>query len=122
MLKSIGAVISGIIVIVVLSVATDLLLQMVGVYPQGAASSGFLAIALFYRTVFALFGGLVTAKLAPTNPAKHVRVLLIIGTILGILGAVGGWNLSQHWYPISLVITSAIAVWYGGKLGLKSKK
>ncbi len=124
MLKSIGAVVAGVLVIVILSVATDALLEKVGFFPppdKGLFATNLLAIALFYRTIFAFIGGYVTARLAPVNPLKHVKILLAIGTVMGILGVIGGWNLSAHWYPISLVITSGIAVWFGGKLGIKSK-
>jgi hypothetical protein len=121
-LKSVGSVLAGVLVIVVLSVVTDLILEKVGFFPppdQGLFDNKLLAIALFYRTVYALVGGYVTGKLAPFKPAKHVMALLIIGTIMGLLGVVVGWNLSDRWYPISLVATSAVAVWYGGKCAAK---
>lgn len=124
-LKSIWAVFAGILVIVILSIATDTLLESVGFFPpatEGLFDNSLLAIALAYRTIYAFVGGFVTAKLAPSNPKKHVMILLIIGVVLGILGVVAGWNLSQHWYPISLVFTSAFAVWLGGKKVIKKKK
>ena len=122
--KSVSSVIAGMMVIIILSVVTDMVLEKVGFFPpqsQGAYASNLLAIALFYRTLYAVAGGYVTAKLAPSKSMKHVIVLLVIGTVLGILGAVAGWNLSQHWYPIALVLTSAIGVWLGGKLEVKQK-
>lgn len=125
MFKNIWAVVAGIITIVVLSIATDFFLEKIGFFPPisaGPYSSVFLAIALIYRTIYAYLGGYVTGKLAPNNPRKHVTILLIIGTVMGILGVIGGWNLSAHWYPISLVFTSAAGVWYGGKLGMKEKR
>ena len=125
MLKNFAAVASGVVIIIILSIATDTLLERIGFFPpptQGLFETNLLAIALLYRTVYAYLGGYLTAKLAPTNPMKHVKILLVIGTILGILGVIAGWNLSAHWYPVSLVITSAIAVWFGGKQGIKSKK
>ena len=125
MLKSIGAVVAGVIVIVVLSVVTDMLLEKIGFFPspsQGLFDTNLLVIALLYRTAYAAAGGYVSARLAPSKPLKHVKALLIIGTFFGILGVIGGWNLSQHWYPISLVITSAVAVWFGGKMGINRKK
>ncbi len=123
-LKSIWAVLAGILTVVILSIATDAILEAVGFFPppsKGLFDPTLLLIALIYRTVYAFLGGYVTAKLAPAKPKRHVKILLIIGTVMGLLGVIAGWNLSQHWYPISLVITSALAVWYGGKFGMKKK-
>jgi hypothetical protein len=124
MLKSIWSVVAGVLVIIILSIVTDLALEGAGFFPrgQGLFNPLLLVVSLAYRTFYASFGGYVTAKLAPSNKEKHVIALLIVGTIFGILGVIGGWNLSQHWYPISLVITSAIAVWLGGKLQMQKKK
>lgn len=124
-LKSIGAVLAGILTIVILSILTDTILELIGFFPpptKGLFDPILLSIALFYRTIFAFLGGYVTARLAPDSPMRLVIILLIIGTIMGILGVVVGWSLSQHWYPISLVFTSFAGVWIGGKLGIKSKK
>lgn len=118
-LKNVWAVLAGIITIVVLSILTDMILESIGIFPspsEGLFVTWMLVVALLYRTVYAVIGGYVTAKLSPDNPTRHVLILNIIGIIMGTLGVIGGWNLSQHWYPILLVITSAIAVWYGGKL------
>lgn len=123
-LKSIGAVFAGIIIIVFLSVLTDIVLETIGFFPPAMAGlfdPVLLLIALAYRTLYAFFGGYITAKLAPNNPEKLVKILLVIGTVMGLLGVFAGWNLSQHWYPISLVISSGLAVWYGGKYGMKGK-
>jgi hypothetical protein len=118
-LKSIWAVVAGILVIVMLSVITDMVLEGVGVFPspsEGLFVTWMLVLALLYRTVYAVIGGYVTAILAPQNSTRHVLGLNIIGIIMGILGIVAGWDLSAHWYPFSLVFASALAVWYGGKL------
>ncbi len=118
MFRSIVSVVAGFLVVVFLSVGTDSLLEATGFFPspdQGLFDTTLLGIALFYRTVYAFVGGYVTGKLAPSNPLKHVKILVVVGTIMGLLGVIAGWNLSQHWYPIALVITSAVAVWYGGK-------
>jgi positive regulator of sigma E activity len=49
---------------------------------------------------------------------KHVIILIILGTIVGTLGAVANWDksLGQEWYPVLLVVLSIPAVWWGGKL------
>lgn len=124
-LKSVGAVIAGLLTVAILSVLTDAILEGIGFFPpatEGLYDNNLLLIALLYRTVYAFMGGFVTAKLAPEKPMKLVLILLLIGTIMGILGVIAGWNLSERWYPISLVITSAAALYIGGRLGSKGKK
>ena len=116
-LKSIWAVVAGILVIVLLSIGTDAILES---FIYGL--NQMLIIPLIYRTIYAVIGGYITAKLAPQNPKKHVLILNCIGIFMGLLGVIFGWNLSAHWYPIALVITSAVGVWYGGELRIKQSK
>ena len=121
-LKSIGAVLAGMLVTAILSIATDSVLEGLGIFPppaQGLFVTWMLALALFYRSVYAVAGGYVTAKLASSNPMKHVLILGLIGTALSIVGTIVGWDLSDHWYPIALVFTSLPCVWLGGKLQTK---
>lgn len=121
-LKSIGSVIAGFLVVVILSIITDMILEGAGIFPpatEGLFVTWMLTLALFYRTVYTVAGGYVTAKLAPQNPMKHVTVLGVIGTLAGIGGVVAGWNLSQHWYPIALAVLAFPSVWVGGKLSAK---
>lgn len=110
-LKSVGAVFAGMLVIIILSVVTDQILE------QGKIFASIpLVLALVYRTVFAILGGYVTAMLAPSKHMKHVVVLTVIGSILGTLGALANWGKSDEWYPILLVVFSFFAVLAGGKL------
>ena len=121
-LKSIASVIAGFLTVVVLSIATDMILEGAGIFPpatEGLFVTWMLALALFYRTVYTVAGGYVTAKLAPQNPMKHVMILGVIGTLAGIGGIVAGWNLSQHWYPIALAVLAYPSVCLGGKLKMK---
>lgn len=119
MIKSIGAVLAGFITVVVLSTATDSLLEALHIFPSpqgGLFITWMLALALFYRCVYTVIGGYVTARLAPRRPMRHVLALGIVGTIAGIMGVVAGWNLSQHWYPIAIAISGLPCVWLGGKI------
>lgn len=118
--KSIGAVVAGFLVVVVLSVGTDAIVEKVGILPPAsepeALTTWMLAFALLYRTIYTVFGGYVTATLAPQNPMRHAVILGIIGTIAGTAGAIAGWNLSAHWYPIALAALALPSTWLGGKL------
>lgn len=116
-------VLAGFLTVFVLSVGTDALLEAVGLFPPQSAGeygTGYLAIALAYRTIYTILGGYVTAWLATTEPMKRVWALAIFGQIGGILGVVGGWNLSAHWYPIALAVLAIPSVWLGGWLRMRT--
>jgi len=118
--KSIGAILAGFIAVFVLSIATDVVLEKLGVFPpqnEPASYVGWmLMLALIYRCAYTVLGGYITATLAPDRPMRHAITLGIIGVIAATLGAIAGWNLSQHWYPIALIITGLPCTWLGGKL------
>lgn len=124
--KSIAAVVAGFLAIVFLTSLIDALLAGTGVFPARPEeyTTGLSLIALIYRTAFAVVGGLVVAKLAPSEPAKHVIVLAAIGTLIGLAGVVTGWNLPgyPHWYSIALTVLTFPAIWYGGQLAMGQKK
>lgn len=118
-LKSIGAVLGGFLIVVILSVGTDAILEATGIFPpptEGLFVTWMLLLAFAYRTVFTVLGGYITAALAPANPTKHVTTLGIIGTVMGCIGIYVGWDLSAHWYPIALAVAAFPSVWLGGKL------
>ncbi len=117
--KSIGAVILGFSSVAVLSIATDFLMGTLGIFPKsdfGVYTQWMLVVALAYRSIFTIFGGYVTARLAPQNPMRHVYVLMVLGLVGGTAGAIGGWSYGNHWYPVLLAITGPFFVWTGGKL------
>ncbi len=119
-LKSIGAILAGFLTVALLSVATDFVLETLGIFPpaseQGLYVQWMLALALVYRSVYAVAGGYVTASLAPGNKMRHVVVLGVLGLMGGLAGVVAGWNLSSHWYPIALAVTAYPLVYLGGWL------
>jgi hypothetical protein len=121
-LKSIGAIVAGIAVGVVLSLATDALLPNLGVIPKWSESSsaGAFLLATVYRTLYGGVGGYVTAWLAPDRPVWHAVILGVLGVAANIAGAVATWNhvpsLGPHWYPIALIVTALPCSWLGGKI------
>lgn len=118
-LKGFGAVLAGMLAGAILSVATDSALEAVNIFPPistGLFVPWMLALALAYRGAYTILSGYVTARLAPDRPMRHVAILGTIGVILSTLGTIVGWDLSSHWYPISLVLITLPCVWLGGKL------
>ena len=73
-------------------------------------------LALFYRVVYSVLGGYITARLAPDHPMRHVFVLAAIGFVLSLAGVFATWNLDlgPRWYPIALAVTAFPCTWLGG--------
>jgi hypothetical protein len=119
-LKSIWAVLAGMILIVILSVVTDLILESAGVFPPQDQYALYVpwmhGLALIYRCLYGVAGGYLTASLSPANPVRHSVILGIIGTLVSIMGMVVMWGMSANWYPIALVITALPTTWLGAKL------
>ena len=124
-LKSIGAILAGMIIGAVLSVATDLLFEKAGIFPspdQGLFIWWMLLIALIYRGAFTILSGYITAMLAPNKPLKHAIILGTIGVVVTILGSVAYWDKSAAWYPIMLTLISLPCTWLGGFCEIKRKE
>jgi hypothetical protein len=120
-LRSILAVLAGMVFIVAVSTGTDLVLCKT-IMPEMAsthAPAQDLALALAYRTLYGVIGGWITARLAPGRPITHAVVLGVIGTIASIAGLVVEWSAGQQWYPIALVVLSLPECWLGGKLAAR---
>lgn len=106
-LRSIGAVLAGMLVGIVLTIGADIALQSMGVFqPWGQSMVGFdgaLLLATAYRTVFGIVGSYIIARLAPDRPMQHALVGGVVGLAVSIIGAAVTWNkgpaFGPHWYP-----------------------
>jgi hypothetical protein len=125
-LRSIGAVLAGMVGGIALTLGTDEVLHIVGVFPHWGQSmvgyDGALLLATAYRVVYEILGSYITARLAPNRPMLHALVGGVIGFIVSIVGAVATWNggpaFGPHWYPLALIVTALPSAWVGGKLRL----
>jgi len=121
-LRSIGAILAGLVVGIVLSVGTDVAMSAIGVLPPigKPAANGPLLLATVYRTIYGILASYIAARLAPYRPMLHAMVLGILDFIVSAAGVVFTWNkgaeYGPHWYPIALVILALPAAWVGGKL------
>jgi hypothetical protein len=75
-------------------------------------------LALSYRIVFTVIAGYITARLASHSPMRHALVLGVLGTAVGLAGAIATipMNLGPAWYPIALALTGLPCCWLGGIL------
>ena len=119
--RSAGAILIGLLAVVLLSLATDQLLHVINVYPpwgqpMNETSDNLLALA--YRCVYGALGSYLAARFAPRNPMRHAIILGVIGFVLSLLGAIATipMKLGPAWYPISLVVTALPCAWLGGRL------
>ena len=119
-----GAVIAGLLAVIVLSIGTDAVMHAVGVFPpigQPMTDAHLsLLLATFYRSVYGVAGSYLAARLAPDRPMQHAMAVGIVGLALSIAGVVATWNagpeFGPRWYPLALVATALPCAWAGGKL------
>lgn len=120
--RSVGAVVAGMIVGAVLSLATDLVMVAIGVLPRLGEPAGSVPLlyATVYRSMYGIFAAYLTARLARNRAMAHALALGAIGLIVSIVGAVVTWNhqppLGPHWYPVALIVLALPTAWVGGKL------
>jgi hypothetical protein len=116
--KSIGAIVAGFVVVAALSIGVDFIFNYLNIPSKSVVPTPtwFLILAFIYRSIFTVAGGYVTALVAPINKMRHVVVLGILGVLGGIAGVIGGWNLSDHWYPVALAISAFPLIYVGGWL------
>ncbi|HEV7618549.1 MAG TPA: hypothetical protein VGO51_10655 [Burkholderiaceae bacterium] len=121
LLRSAAAVFLGFFAVVVLSLGTDQVLHVLEVYPpwgEPMYEPGLNLLALAYRTVYAVVGSYIAARLAPHAPMRHALALGAVGLVLSSAGAIttSGMDLGPNWYPIALVLTALPCAWLGGVL------
>jgi hypothetical protein len=118
--RSVWAVLAGFLAVVILSLATDIVLRQLNIFPplgQRMADRLFLW-ATIYRIVYGALGSYLTARLAPNRPMWHAMIGALVGMILGSLGAALTWNkdMGPHWYPLALIVTAIPCAWIGAKI------
>ncbi len=118
--KSIWAIAAGVIFIVVVSTLADAVLHAVGVYPPSdqPIDDKLSLLATSYRFAISVAGAWLTARLAPSQPMKHVLILGVVGTIMGTIGVIATWNMGMgpRWYPIALAVLALPQCWAGGRI------
>jgi hypothetical protein len=120
--RSILALFAGFVLVVALSILTDVALHAIGVLPAlgQPAPYGLLLAATLYRTLYGIAGSYITARLAPFAPMGHAMIGGAIGFVLSLAGAITTWShpetLGAHWYPVALVLLALPTAWAGGRI------
>jgi hypothetical protein len=120
--RSVGAVLAGLVLIFVLSTATDEALHATGVMARGPlpmrGAEGLILGLLAYRLLYSIVGCYAAARLAPSRPMRHALALGVIGLAFSSMGALvnGQQSLGPAWYPWALVVLALPCAWLGGRL------
>jgi len=121
--KSIWAVVAGVLFVIVMTTIVDGVLHLVGFFPpmDQPIDDRQSLVATTYRIIISIAGAWITARLAPAKPMKHVLILGIVGTILGLIGVAATWNrgLGPRWYPVALAVLAIPQSLAGGWLYLR---
>lgn len=120
-LRSIGAVLLGFITGAILSVATDLAFEKMGIMNMTSFKDNpwwIILTVIFYRFLFNITGCYVAARLAPHNPMRHAMIIGVVGTILGIIGSIIMWDQAVAWYNISIILISIPSAWIGATISM----
>jgi surface polysaccharide O-acyltransferase-like enzyme len=121
-LRSIGAVLAGLFVIIILSSATDMALHASGIFPPFGQpmADGLFLLATAYRIVYGVAGSYLAARLAPDRPMQHALALGVVGLAISIAGAAATWNagptFGPKWYPLAVIAIALPCAWAGGRL------
>jgi len=120
-LKSVGAILAGLVFIGVSHSLVDFILESLGIFTpttQRFDTTWMVLTATLYRTLLSIIGCFITAVLAPSRPMLHAIILGAIGLVLSTAAAIATIPLdwSPAWYPITLVLVTLPCAWIGGKL------
>jgi len=122
LIRSIGAVVAGFLVVVILSIGTDVALRAAGIFPplDQRVPDALLLVATAYRTLYSIAGSYIASRLAPSHPMRHALALGVLGFAASTAGAIATWNggpaFDPKWYPIALIVLAMPGAWVGGKL------
>jgi hypothetical protein len=123
-LRSMWAILAGLLFIFIVTTIVDVVLHATGVFPPWGKpmSDALFGVATAYRIVISIAGCYIAARLAPDRPMAHALWLGAIGVVISAIGTGVTWNkgpaFGPHWYPLLLIVISMPCAWVGGKLAL----
>src|SRR5262249_19575906 len=117
-LRSIGAVLAGLVSTFIVTTAVDVALQTARVFPSfGSRMPDWLfLLALAYRVIFNIGGSWIAARLAPARPLGHALALGAAGVVVATVGAVTMGSFGPVWYSLANIAVALPCAWAGGRL------
>ncbi|HZY82704.1 MAG TPA: hypothetical protein VFE50_24440 [Cyclobacteriaceae bacterium] len=113
------AIITGIIVITILSTGTDLILESTGILPpaaQGLFDTKLLMLATVYRFIYQVIGCYIASMIAKDRAKFAVWFMGIFGAIMWLVGGLANQDLGPIWYSIVGAILSVPSALLGKKI------
>ena len=121
-LRSVGAVLAGLVVNAGLSLGLDTALRGAGVLPPlGQPMSDALHLLPFgYRLLFSVACFSVTARLAPSRPFLHALALAGIALALTLATTIAAWSdasvIEPKWFQVATLLSILPLAWLGARL------
>ena len=117
-LRSVAAVLGGLVATFAVTTAVDVMLHALGIFPpmNVRMADSLFVLALAYRLPFNAIGGYITARLAPSHPMRHALALGALGIAIATLGAVAMWNFGPAWYSLANIAVALPCAWVGGRI------
>jgi hypothetical protein len=117
MLKFIGVVVGCYVLSVALVLCTDPLLSRLfpGDFVRGRIpSNNALMASTGLFIAISIFCAWLCARFAPTNAARGVLWLFVLGEVMGLVATIPNWNKGwPHWYWLSWLIAWPMSCWIG---------
>ena len=125
-LRSVAAIISGFIVITLLSLGADAVIMNLSpeLFTGDGSTKNFvpLIFALLYSCFFYAAGGYVTAWIAQRFEVLHAFALALLLLVMTILATVQMFDTAPLWWHLAILILIIPSVMIGGYLRSSSKR
>lgn len=122
MARSALAIVTGFVLIAVLSIGTDLAIKAAvpSLFDERGVTESLplLLLTIGYVGLYATAGCYLCARMAPRAPMAHAMILGVLGLAFNLIGTVMMWDTAPVWYHVvSLLLVMAWA-WIGGRLAV----
>ena len=115
MWRSVGAVLAGLVAVMLIVIAGTLISVAVSGAAKGEPTRGYLVLNLAVSALGAILGGAVVAWLAPRRPWAHVAALAALMILLALPGLSGAPG-QPAFYPLGVLSVGLLGVVLGAAI------